>query len=64
MVKVVQQELGEGRVDVRQLVVGAVDSVVGRELGGVVLPKPLLSAAAMEWPAKQRGAARGSNSAR
>ena len=57
MIKVVEQELGEGRVDVRRLVAGAVDSVVGREVGGVVLPKPLLSAAAVEWPAKQEEAA-------
>ena len=57
VIKVVEQELGEGRVDVRRLVVGAVDSVVGREVGGVVLPKPLLSAAAVEWPAKQGEAA-------
>ena len=59
VIKVVEQELGEGRVDVRRLVAGAVDSVVGREVGGVVLPKPLLSAAAVEWPAKQEeGAAK------
>ena len=57
MIKVVEQELGEGRVDVRRLVAGAVDSVVGREVGGVVLPKPLLSAATVEWPAKQGEAA-------
>ena len=51
--KVVEQELGEGRVDVRQLVIGVMDKVVGRELDGVLLPKPLLSAAALEWPTKQ-----------
>ena len=53
VVKVVEQGLGEGRVVVRQLVIGAVGSVVGRELDGIVLPKPLLSAAAMEWSTKQ-----------
>ena len=51
--KVVEKELGEGRVDVRQLVIGVMDRVVGRELDGVLLPKPLLSAATVEWPTKQ-----------
>ena len=55
--KVVEKELGEGRVDVRQLVIGVMDKVVGRELDGVLLPKPLLSAAAVEWPTKQGEAA-------
>ena len=41
-------------MDVRQLVIGAMDKVVGRELDGVLLPKPLLSATALEWPAKHK----------
>ena len=41
-------------MDVRQLVIGVMDKVVGRELDdGVLLPKPLLSATALEWPTKQ-----------
>ena len=49
MVKVVEQGLhAEGRVDVRQLVMGAVDTAVGSEVGGVVLPRPKLRAAAQE----------------
>ena len=58
--KVVEKELGEGRVDVRQLVIGVMDKVVGRELDGVLLPKPhqaLLSTTTVEWPTKQGEAA-------
>ena len=53
MVKVVEQGLyAEGRVDVRQLVMGAVDTAVGKEVDGVVLPRPKLRAAAQEWTAE------------
>ena len=49
VVKVVEQGLyAEGRVDVRQLVMGAVDTAVGKEVDGVVLPRPKLRAAAQE----------------
>ena len=52
MVKVVEQGLyAEGRVDVGQLVMGAVDTAVGKEVDGVVLPRPKLRAAAQEWTA-------------
>jgi len=49
VVRAVQQGLGAGRVDVRQLVVGVVDAVVGKEVNGVVLPRPKLRAEAQEW---------------
>ena len=44
VVRAVQQGLGAGRVDVRQLVVGTVDAAVGKEVDGVVLPRPKLRA--------------------
>ena len=39
----------EGRVDVGQLVMGAVDIAAGKEVDGMVLPRPKLRAAAQEW---------------
>ena len=49
MVKVVEQGLcAEGRVDVRQLVMGSVDIAAGKEVDGVVLPRPKLRAAVQE----------------
>ena len=39
----------EGRVIVRQLVMGAVDIAVGDEVDGVVLPRPKLRATVQEW---------------
>ena len=59
--KVVEKELGEGRVDVRRLVIGVMDGVVGRELDGVLLPKPLLSAAAIKYEKADRKADKGAD---
>ena len=54
VVKVVEQGLcAKGRVDVRQLVMGAVDIAAGKEVDGVVLPRPKLRAAAQEWKQQQ-----------
>ena len=44
MARAVQQGLDAGRVYVRQLVVGTVDAAVGKEVDGVVLPRPKLRA--------------------
>ena len=52
MVKVVEQGLcAKGRADVRQLVMWAVDIAAGKEVDGVVLPRPKLRAATQEWVA-------------
>jgi len=52
VVKVVEQGLcAKGRADVRQLVMWAVDIAAGKEVDGVVLPRPKLRAATQEWVA-------------
>ena len=40
VVKMVGEGLSAGRVDVRRLVIKAVDTVVGKEVDGVVMPRP------------------------
>jgi hypothetical protein len=57
VVKMVGEGLSAGRVDVRRLVIKAVDTVVGKEVDGVVMPRPRLSVAVPEWAAVQAGRA-------
>ena len=49
MAEVVGQGITGGRLDVKSMVRDALDEVVGKELGGVVLPKPRLRISAEEW---------------
>ena len=57
IVRMVGEGLSTGRVDVRKLVIRAVDTVVGKEVDGVVMPRPRLSVAVPEWTAVQVGGA-------
>ena len=57
IVRMVEGGLSAGRVDVRKLVIKAVDTVVGKEVDGVVMPRPRLSVAVPEWAAVQVGGA-------
>ena len=57
IVRMVGEGLSAGRVDVRKLVIRAVDTVVGKEVDGVVMPRPRLSVAVPEWTAVQVGGA-------
>ena len=54
--EVVGQGITGGRLDVKSMVRDALDEVVGKELEGVVLPKPRLRISAEEWVQTDREA--------